>query len=44
MKKPKIGILATDDKLYYVIINVKPFVIKEDAIKYAEKITKRLKL
>ena len=44
IKKPKgkIGVLETDDKLYYIIWNVKPFVIKEEAIKYADKLNRSL--
>lgn len=40
--KSSIGVLETDDKLYYIIWNVEPFVIKEEAIKYAEKLNKKL--
>ena len=41
-RKTKIGVLETDDKLYYIIYNVKPFVIKEKAIKFAERLNKQV--
>ena len=40
----RLGVLETDDKLYYVIWDIPPFVIKDKAIKYAEKLNKRLSL
>ena len=39
----KFGVLETDDKLYYVIWDVEPEVIKEKAIEHAEKLNEMLK-
>ena len=39
-KKGKFGVLVTKDKLYYVIPDRLPFTIKEDVIKFAEKLNK----